>query len=459
MKTILLVDGDAAWLGQVAEYLRDHGWHVWTAPDGVVAFEMALRERPMVVACDLQLPRMNGFQLFRQLREKSVILAGLRIVAVSGSIYATDRQNAMESGADLYLLKPIRLDELEYQLSMLFSKPDTSKNPVAAVPASPAHAASSSPSTPYEDGGTVRVKFWGVRGSIATPGADTVYFGGNTSCVEVRADGEIVVLDAGTGIRPLGRSMVKEFQGRSLRMTLLLSHTHWDHIQGFPFFIPAYNPKNDIRIMGCEGASSGLNNVLSSQMESPYFPISMHQMPGHIHIEEIKHFDFSLGRVKVQSRYVNHPGLCLGFRLNTSAGAIVYLPDNEPFSRLRTIPNYGYDHLAYAQQQDSRLIEFMQGAEVLIMDSQYDDAEYQTHVGWGHGCVDDVVALAILAKVKKLYLFHHDPDHDDEHIHKMVQWARELVMVYGESLEVEAAREGVEIILNPVEAEVSPAAS
>src|ERR1700760_1773379 len=133
-----------------------------------------------------------------------------------------------------------------------------------------------------------RFKFWGVRGSIPTPGPDTVHYGGNTSCIEVRADDEIIILDAGTGIRPLGLALVEEFKEKPLNITLLISHTHWDHIQGFPFFLPAYNASNKLRILGYEGARAGLATTFAGQMESPYFPIALQQMPGHIMINELK---------------------------------------------------------------------------------------------------------------------------------------------------------------------------
>ena len=148
---------------------------------------------------------------------------------------------------------------------------------------------------PVSDQNTV-VKFWGVRGSIPTPGQSTVFFGGNTSCVEVRADGEIIILDAGSGIRLLGESLAAEFQGQPIEMTLLITHTHWDHIQGFPFFLPAYDARNRVHILGYEGARDGLAATLAGQMESPYFPIALKQMPGNIVIEELKEMNFKVGR-------------------------------------------------------------------------------------------------------------------------------------------------------------------
>jgi phosphoribosyl 1,2-cyclic phosphodiesterase len=256
------------------------------------------------------------------------------------------------------------------------------------------------------------------------------------------------VLDAGTGIRPLGLSLAKEFASRPIGVTLLLTHTHWDHIQGFPFFVPAYNPQNSVRILGYEGARQGLAATLSAQMESPYFPIGMEDIPGNIQIEELREMEFNIGPVRAQAMFVNHPGICVGYRLNTSAGAIVFIPDNEPYHRMRAKPGSRDEKvLKFAQEQDEKLAEFVRGAQVLIMDSQYDCEEYESHVGWGHACVDDVAELASRAGVKQLFLFHHDPMHDDERISRMLAHARNVAANNGNHTLVEAAREGLEVVL------------
>src|SRR6185295_15376385 len=177
--------------------------------------------------------------------------------------------------------------------------------------------------------------FWGVRGSIPTPGPRTVFYGGNTSCVEVQADGELILLDAGSGIRPFGVNLMAEHGDKPIDLTLLLTHTHWDHIQGFPFFAPAYDAKNKVTILGYEGAKSGLETTLSEQMESSYFPIGLSQMPGHISFRELKDMSFRIGKVDVAAIFVNHPGICVGYKLTTSAGSVAYFPDHEPNQRLR----------------------------------------------------------------------------------------------------------------------------
>lgn len=276
------------------------------------------------------------------------------------------------------------------------------------------------------------LRFWGVRGSIPSPGPATVRYGGNTSCVEMRADGELIVLDAGTGIRDLGLALAREHAGRPMDLTLLISHTHWDHIQGFPFFPAAWGAENRIRVMGFEGASSGLRQTLAGQMESPYFPVGLDEMPGHLEIHELRDPAFQIGAVRVRAHAANHPGKTVGYRFQTSAGDFVYLPDNEPVK----------PGASGAAIPDPAIVDFVRGADVLVTDCQYTAEEYASHVGWGHGCVDDVVRLAGEAGVTKLVMFHHDPAHDDAMLDAMLEGARHLASSLAPGLVVDAAREG-----------------
>jgi phosphoribosyl 1,2-cyclic phosphodiesterase len=270
--------------------------------------------------------------------------------------------------------------------------------------------------------------------------------------VEVRADGEIIVLDAGSGIRLLGLALDKEFGPRSMKLTLLISHTHWDHIQGLPFFSPAYNRKNLIRVLGYEGARAGLAKILASQMETPFFPVSLRELPSHLAIEELKEMEFQIGNVEVRSKFSNHPGICAGYRLFTSSGSIAYFPDSEPYEQLKQ-QLASRDGISEEEARDfataerTKMVEFIQGCDLAILDTQYTDEEYAQHIGWGHSSLSSVVSLALDAEVRQLLLFHHDPNHADEMIDKMVEHARALVKNSGKTLEVEGAREGAEILL------------
>ena len=445
MKTVLVIDSDAHLRKLISQWLAEAGWRVLEIDDGERGIQIALQLQPDAVICDLLMPGCNGFQICRSIREQAGAIEQPRIIVTDSSVYATNRRNAIEIGADDYLVKPFKGEDLVRILESRHGRRAAASTP---RPPTRAHA-------PLPANQPPRLKFWGVRGSIPTPGPGTVQYGGNTSCVEVRADGEIIILDAGSGIRRLGLALAREFKDQPINLTLLITHTHWDHIQGFPFFIPAYNPHNRLRILGYEGARKGLHSTLTAQMESPYFPVSMRHMPGNIDVTELREREFNVGRVRVETTFVNHPGVCVGYRLFTSAGSIAYLPDNEPFQRMRSHaagqPRAEHiEALKYASEQDQRVIEFLMGAEVLIVDSQYDDDEYQSHVGWGHGCVDDVVDFAVKARVRQLYLFHHDPAHDDEKVTSMLTHARALVAAQRGTVQVDAAREGLKFELAAV---------
>jgi len=265
------------------------------------------------------------------------------------------------------------------------------------------------------------VRFRGVRGSIPSPGRETARYGGNTSCIEVRCDGHLLILDAGSGIRSLGNDLMLEFGERPIQADLIISHTHWDHIQGFPFFAPAYSGGNQIRLLEGNRENPGLAMALRGQMQSLHFPVSLDQMHGLVGIEELKG-PVRLGPYTIRSTALNHPGGCAGFRIETEYGSLAYLPDHEPF-RQPTRNGKSEPTTAGARNE---LIKFLQGTDLLILDTQYTEDEYSRHVGWGHGCLPDSVALAADANTHQLALFHHDPCHRDYQIDLMVQTARKM---------------------------------
>jgi len=290
----------------------------------------------------------------------------------------------------------------------------------------------------------VSLRFWGVRGSIPSPGPETVNYGGNTACVELRFGNEILVLDAGSGIRRLGLALAHELANTSTRTTILISHTHWDHIQGLPFFRPAYNPASEIHVLGAPGTRAKLRAALGSQMDPIQFPVSLETLAGIAAIDEFAADSTTLGSFVVRTIALNHPGGCHGFRITAAGTSIAYLPDHEPYRS--SMSSSDPIVAAAASRAEAELIRFIDGCELLILDSQYDRTEYPSHIGWGHGCLDDSVALALAARVGGLVLFHHDPDHDDRRIDTMVEQARRQVLETGSSMHVEAAREQTQIV-------------
>jgi len=430
VNTILLIDDDEVCRAPSAELLRRAQWNVLEAENGEEGLALAMKHRPDVILCDLLMPRVNGYQVCRAVRER-IELRHTKVLVVTGRDYSADRKSAEEAGADGYLVKPVEISALIAALEKVMP------GRAGVSPLPPVSEA-------VEPSGTgTRLKFWGVRGSIPSPGSGTVHFGGNTSCVEVRLGSEIVILDAGSGIRALGNALIDECKGRPISVTILLTHTHWDHIQGFPFFVPAYDARNQIHIYGYEGALSGLRNALSGQMESPYFPVALEELPGNLRIDELRELEFRVPGVQVEACFTNHPGVCVAYKLRTPDGVIVYMPDNETKKGGGCVVNGEM----VPDPAEEKLTEFIRDVDVLIMDCQYTVEEYQTHIGWGHGCIDEVVRMAIENRVKRLYAFHHDPSHDDRFISAMLLHARGIAERSGSSLVVEAAREGQEVML------------
>lgn len=437
MKTLVLIDSDALTRTLISECLTGTDWCVLEAEDGQAGLDLVLKHRPTAVVCDLRTPKRNGFQVCRTIRGQAA-LDPTRVILMTVSRFANDRETAFATGADDYLVKPIIPADL---LKMLAAAGENGE------------AAAEKPAPLLVATGPTLVRFWGVRGSIPSPGKETSGYGGNTSCVEVRVGDQIIILDAGSGIRRLGQSLMKEVSDRGLQVTMLITHTHWDHIQGFPFFVPAYHPRVNIRILGCEGAVHGLRGALFEQMQTAFFPVGLNQMATHLTFEEMDDMQFDLGSsVKVRTMFANHPGICLGYRLSTPNGDIVYLPDHEAYERCelerqKAEKDNSFTGLEYARLQDEKVVEFLRGAEVVIADSQYDAIEYPSRRGWGHTCADDTVQLAARAGAKRVYLFHHDPDHDDEKIETMVASAQEAAAGIDSTIKVSAAREGETITL------------
>jgi phosphoribosyl 1,2-cyclic phosphodiesterase/CheY-like chemotaxis protein len=288
------------------------------------------------------------------------------------------------------------------------------------------------------------IRFWGTRGSIPTPGRGTTLYGGNTSCVEVRADdGTVVLLDCGTGARPLGLDLLS--RGAVVPpMHILVTHTHWDHIQGFPFFLPAYVAGARLSVYGARGLDRTLEGSLSGQMQHTYFPVQLDELRADIAFEEVAEERFRVGPFRVTSQLINHTTATVAYRLNAGDISIAYVTDHEPFWWER--PKGRTAH-RFIHPGEERHVAFVDGVNVLIHDAQYADSEYPAKRGWGHSTIEYAVDLAVRAGVKKLVLFHHDPTHRDAWIRTQLSRARRRAEAQKSAVEIMAAAEGDEIEL------------
>ncbi len=296
----------------------------------------------------------------------------------------------------------------------------------------------------------MRVRFWGTRGSIATPGPSTLRYGGNTSCIEVVTNaGHRLILDFGTGARPLGMWLMANAP-KPIRATILLSHTHWDHIQGFPFFVPLFIPGNQFTVCAPQGVDRSLSDVLAGQMEFTYFPVELGQLPARIQYQDLSEGTHELDGVRVIAQFLNHPATALGYRIEADGAVVIYLCDHEPFAAGMWPDGVVSNRIeGLVHEGDRRHAAFMKHADLLIHDAQYTPEEYPSKKNWGHSTFEYAVELAALADVRRLALTHHDPTHDDQQIAEIEQRARALARKRNFALHVFCAYEGCDLVVEP----------
>jgi phosphoribosyl 1,2-cyclic phosphodiesterase len=286
---------------------------------------------------------------------------------------------------------------------------------------------------------TIEVQFWGTRGSIATPGPATAKYGGNTSCVEIRVADQLLICDAGTGARALGVELSERMEGRPINAHLLISHTHWDHIQGIPFFMPAYEKGNKITIVGPSGIDRTLERVIRGQMDPHYFPVEMDNMAAELKFREAVERSFSVGDVVVKRHYLHHPAPSVAYRIEYGGHSVVYATDHEFYRRMYEARGDSAEMLAEADRHDAEFEKFIEGTDLYIADAQYTLDEYGSKIGWGHSTVEDVATVAARSGVARLVLYHHDPMRSDPEVEWVAEMARTVI---GKPIPVTAAREG-----------------
>jgi phosphoribosyl 1,2-cyclic phosphodiesterase len=300
----------------------------------------------------------------------------------------------------------------------------------------------------------LKVRFWGDRGSIPCPGPATVTFGGNTSCLEIRADDKLIIVDFGTGIKPFGDwLMANDFKKGPIDADIFITHTHWDHIMGFPMFSPLFIPTTTLRIRGpVSYEDETLESIIGAQLSYRYWPVRQSELSAHIVYDQIKETSLDLGDgLWVTTKYLNHPILCLGYRFEYKGKSIVTAYDNEPFRNLfPTDPaDPSYDEEAaregdlVAGEENEKILRFFQGADILIHDSQYTAKEYASgKMGWGHSSYEHAINAAHKAGAKKLVLFHHDPNRTDDQLAEFEETYRRRIE--GKTpVQIMMAREGL----------------
>ena len=304
----------------------------------------------------------------------------------------------------------------------------------------------------------MKLRFWGVRGSIACPGPNTVEFGGNTPCLELRFGhkNRLIIIDAGTGIHPLGNHLVSEdIQNVPLSAEIFITHTHWDHIIGFPFFRPIYIPGTKLKVYGpITFEDDSLEKIIGDLLRYRYFPVLHGELMADIKYSQLGECQMDLGDgIILKTKYLNHPLLCLGYRFEFNGKVVCTAYDTEPFRNIFSADEKGVDidAIAYAEgeeaarKENERLFDFYRDADILIHDCQYNKEEYiSSKTGWGHSFLEYAIDSALAANVKKVVLFHHDPLRTDKELNELEKYCQKI-MNARRDLEIVVAKEGMEI--------------
>ena len=402
----LIVDDDPIILMLMRAVLEEGGHSVKSYESSASALRDIPVDRPDVVISDVIMPEMDGFELCREIRSRPD-LAAIKIIMCSSKSYEFDRRRAKELGADGYIVKPIERDSLLRLIGEILS----------------------------ED---VTVSYWGVHGTLPVPGPGSLRHGGNTPCISVEISGEpLYVFDCGTGIKQLSDHLAAS-KAQRLSARVFITHTHWDHINTIPFFGPLFVRGNQIEVFGPYQGDLTTERAVAAQMESVYFPVTTREFGARILFRDLREETLTFGPVRIDTILLKHPGYCLGYRLTCHGRSVCYITDNELY--LPTDPRYDLSHV-------ERLANFARGADLLIADTAYRDHEYPAKVNWGHSCVSEVTDLAARAKVKRLHLFHHDPDQSDDDIDLKLIEAREALLRLGSSVECDAPAEGSKLVL------------
>ena len=402
----LIVDDDPIILQLMKAVLEEGGHSVKVYESSLKALREIPIERPDCVISDVIMPEMDGFELCREIRSRPE-LAAIKIIMCSSKSYDFDRRRAKELGADGYIVKPVQRETLPGLIAEILSE-------------------------------KVTVSYWGVHGTLPVPGAGSLRYGGNTPCVTVEISGEpLYIFDCGSGIKRLSDHLAAAKVQR-LSARIFISHTHWDHINTIPFFSPLYTRGNQIEVFGPYQGDLTIERAIAAQMESVYFPVTIREFGARLVFRDLREESLDFGSVRIDTILLKHPGYCLGYRLSWHGRVVCYITDNELY--LRTDPRYDPTYV-------ERLANFVRGADLLITDTTYRDHEYASKVDWGHSCVSEVADLAARAKVKRLHLFHHDPDQSDDDIDLKLKETREALVRLGSNVLCEAPSEDSKLVL------------
>jgi len=415
-KPLILVAEDVEAIAVlIVTFLTNRGYRVEWAADGETCLAKARVLRPALIILDLMLPKIHGMEVLRQIKADPQT-KDCGVLICTAKQYKPDQDQARELGAYDVLLKPFEKEELIDIVERYFSGAQGAARSTTVV-------GQGEPYLPTLTTDRCSYHLWGTRGSIPVSGHGFVRHGGNTACMEVNCGDDTVIVDAGTGVRQLGLKLVKQ---EPRRIHILITHTHWDHIQGFPFFAPAYVPGFEIIIYGAAAFKKDLGSIFRGQLDRDYFPVQFEDMRANIEFRSLQGDSLQVGPFGVTWEYTQHPAATVGFKFQIGDKTLAYVSDNEFL--------YGYLGDPKPIALDSsilmphrRLVDFLAGADLLIGEAQYTNEEYRTKIGWGHSSLSNACLLTRLAQVKRWVVTHHDPLHDDAFLDQKLNLTREIL--------------------------------
>lgn len=405
---------------RMRQALEAAGYAVQEADDGEKCLEKARALLPDLIILDIMMPKLHGIDVLKALRADART-EKIGVFVCSAKDFKTDQAEAAALGVHEYLVKPIETSTLLEKVNAFFA----TRGVVPVTPPIPAPAESAAPapySPPFDEWGN-RFAIWGCRGSTPTPGAKFLKHGGNTSCFCVTYGDEQFIFDAGTGIRELGAEIMR---GKRRRIHLFITHTHWDHIQGFPFFTPAYVPGFEITVWGAELFGKDLRSVFRGQLDRDYFPVQMEDMNSNLEFRHLPTPPITIGSAKISWEYSQHPGATVGYKIDVGGLKIAWVPDNEFLQGYTGDPRaITRDHALIAPYR--KMIQFLSDVDVLIHEAQYSPDEYTSKIGWGHSSVSNACVLVKFAGVRRWIVTHHDPLADDDSLERKLSVTRRIL--------------------------------
>ncbi|NNM43657.1 MAG: response regulator [Chlamydiae bacterium] len=442
LKKILVADPSEKILNSITSAPDAKLYEFAVATTGSECIEKINSFKPDLVVIDLLLPDKHGIEILRIIKTDPN-LQKTGVIISSDQRIAQNYHIAMQQGADYFLLKPFDFTALFQAFAKFFSH-NLSADPFSKI-FTHLSASFHSKQVPVKpEHKKTRIKFWGTRGSHPVSGPDYIRYGGNTCCLEIQHGEDLIIIDAGSGIRPLGVKLAK--QGVK-RIHLFISHTHLDHVTGFPFFEPIYHPEAEVNIWGPIGFENSLQEILSTMLTPSFFPITLQEINAKLSFHELRDTHFvEIGAMQVYTHHTYHPGATLGFKIVVDGKQIVYITDNELLLGFMGNPWEIEDQDPILEPHRS-LIEFIKNADLLIHEAQYFNEEYPAKVAWGHSSVANATVLVKECNIDHWIVTHHDPNHTDKDIDRKLQTHFDCLDNYGLTCRLLMAHDEMEIYI------------